>query len=523
MAEERNDGEGEDTPPSRMVAREMERLRGRIERGSDLSEFWKPAASPEALRRVLQQMGSIEADEVTVSASGAAAILFTTMPAGALRVRRLLLGACSLGDPGAEAVALELEANTAVTELCMRHNNMTEAGARSLARVLRNNATLRQLDVYRNDISTGGVAALAEALAGNATLERLALGGTHCCSEDVRALADAAVAHPSLTDLFYRGMHLNDEGARALADMLGATRSLRRLDLLESMRDGEAALAFLAGLRHATSLTHLNLSRNPFGDGGAVEIAAALSADSCALVDLVAYECGIGAAGAVALAGALWRNQTLTSLDLRFNGDIGDEGGHALFEALKHDRALAALYLTVCDIGNAPALAEALEVNRTLKVLDLSFNRDLGLGAGIHGIAAALARPGCALEALDLSAVELGDDFGRALAEAMAANTSLTAFRCQRNPGLSDSLRERIRAATDRNRRLREAEAVECDFLRSATGRDAVPWIAADVVTNIVAEYAGRGWSEAEIAACRRWGSHFFPEDEPFHDRMGDL
>ena len=36
-------------------------------------------------------------------------------------------------------------------------------------------------------------------------------------------------------------------------------------------------------------------------------------------------------------------------------------------------------------------------------------------------------------------------------------------------------------------------------------------------MANIVSEYAGRAWSELEVALHRRYGSHFFPDDEQVH------
>ena len=83
----------------------------------------------------------------------------------------------------------------------------------------------------------------------------------------------------------------------------------------------------------------------------------------------------IGTVGAQAMAGALKVNQTLTTLDLRYN-HIGEVGVQALAEALKINQTLTSLDLTDNQIGavGAQVLAEALYVNHTLTTLNLTNN-----------------------------------------------------------------------------------------------------------------------------------------------------
>lgn len=463
------------------VVQEMERLEGLLHEGNFGRWRWNPRVSPEALRRVLEGMGSIEGEKLVVSMprtfgrEGAAA-LFGSMPVGAIRVQYLDLSGSAVSDSGAEALARELGANTTITDVSVGGNSITEAGARALAGALRDNANLLRLDLCGNDIGDGGAVAFAEALAANDTLERLGIGtvlGAAFGDDATQAVVRAVAAHRSLT-----GLSLCGAEHTALAELPTATPRLRRLALRGSLRDEGAALAFVARIgRLATSLTHLDVTRSALGDEGAAGLAAVLTAESCALVRVDAIDCSIGAAGAAALAGALLVNRSLTSLDLSKNDDVENEGARAVFEALKVNHTLTFVSLMDCDVEKLAALAEALRVNRALTWLDLSEN-------------------------------SVWDDGIDELADALAANTVLTTLHVKFT-NLDSATVQAVDKSLARNRRLREEAVAQRDFLRSKAGFDAVPWIAPDVLVSVVCEYTGRAWSEAELVLHRRSGSHF--------------
>ena len=76
-----------------------------------------------------------------------------------------------------------------------------------------------------------------------------------------------------------------------------------------------------------------------------------------------------------ALAAALEKNSTLTSIDLSYN-NIGDEGVASMAAALEKNSTLTSIDLRANDIGveGAASLAAALEKNSTLTSLDLQLN-----------------------------------------------------------------------------------------------------------------------------------------------------
>jgi hypothetical protein len=129
---------------------------------------------------------------------------------------------------------------------------------------------------------------------------------------------------------------------------------------------------------------------------------------------------------AIALADALKVNTTVAMLDLS-ETSIGEEGAKALADTLKINTTLTALNLGWNEIGaeGVAALAEALQVNTTLTELNLCFTEIGPVGA------AALAdamKINTTLTALNLFGSEVGAEGAAALADALKINRTLTAL-----------------------------------------------------------------------------------------------
>ena len=106
-------------------------------------------------------------------------------------------------------MAEALKVNTAIQELELISNKISDEGAKALAETLKVNTTLQELDLYGSKISEEGAKALAEALKVNTTLQRLCLS----CNK----------------------IFTSEEGAKALAEALAEAlkfnTALQRLDL----------------------------------------------------------------------------------------------------------------------------------------------------------------------------------------------------------------------------------------------------------------------------------------------------
>ena len=152
-----------------------------------------------------------------------------------------------------------------------------------------------------------------------------------------------------------------------------------------------------------TALTQLDLHHNSIGDEGAIAIASALSRNRTVSSLLLGSSYGgnmIGPTGATALARALHSNSTLTQLHLNYN-EVGAAGATAFARALEANMTLTELNLCGNDIETegAIALADALLRNSTLAVLEVNEN-------------------------------EIDQEGARAFARCLRANTALTELKC---------------------------------------------------------------------------------------------
>ena len=152
-------------------------------------------------------------------------------------------------------------------------------------------------------------------------------------------------------------------------------RLLRAVDTLLQPSEVEELLQ-----SQTFELTHLELSSNPLGPGGAGTIAAALcpAGPLPSLVSLVLVSAQLGDEGARQLGAALAHYPSLTSLDLAHN-NIGAEGVHGLAPLLRLGRRHEPGTQTAMEVdggGGGPAggSQEGSESLAGLRVLRLSHN-----------------------------------------------------------------------------------------------------------------------------------------------------
>ena len=329
-----------------------------------------------------------------------------------------------VGDAVVAAVlASALEANTTLTDLNLRFNEIGPAGAESFAKGLTTNTTLTNLNLICNNFGSAGAESLSTALKRNKTLTRLDFSRNEIGPAGAESLAKALKTNKTLTILHLVGNNLGPAGAESLATALKTNKTLKILNMHYNSLGPAGAESLATALKTNTALTALFLSANQLGPAGAEFVAKALETNTT-LVDLDLHANNLGPAGAESLATALKTNTTLTGLDLHDN-NLGPAGIESLAGALKTNTTLTGLDLHRSDLGPADAesLATALKTNKTLTNLNLSCN-NLG-PAGAESLAAAL-ETNTTLTNLDLSRNNLGPAGAESLATALKTNTTLT-------------------------------------------------------------------------------------------------
>ena len=221
----------------------------------------------------------------------------------------------------------------------------------------------------------------------------------------------------------------------------GIVESLATLPMLENIhvwRNGDLAIsreecmALRELLLNANKLNHLGLAGVGLGNDGLGLLAKGLACSS-SLADGV--------------------------LDLSGN-DIGDTGLQALASSLASNGKVRELHLSrnnFCDTG-LEVLAETLAHNRALRVLSISGNTAI-TGTGVRAISRILQSRKCRLEDLWLDMINIGDDAGKILGDALSINTSLVtlSLMCgETDVSIGDDGLKALAAGLSRNSHLKK-------------------------------------------------------------------
>lgn len=310
------------------------------------------------------------------------------------------------------------------------------AGAAAVARVLRENpGGVRVLRLHDVRLRDGGSAALFRELqrwdpANPSRLQELGLTRTGTGVGGARELARVFLKNISITSLDLSFNPLGDGGAEALAEALRPTDfafcTLERLVLRRCRVGARGAVALGRSLRGNETLHVLNLSGNRVGDPGAAALAEALARSTgsgLGIQVLTVSDGGIGSSGMAALAAALADNGNVT--EFRACGNrCGDDAANPVSLALRRQATLVLLQLSGCALGDGAAqtLAPAIGGSPSLEVVHLACN-----GIGDLGVTA-LAR--CAEDNTSLRELSLHDNtFAakgfRALAATLLSNHTL--------------------------------------------------------------------------------------------------
>ena len=347
-------------------------------------------------------------------------------------------------DSGAYCVFQGLQHNTSLVHLNLCNTGLVaiEDTAQALTTMLQVNKTLTHLDLSSNQkFSDSGAYCVFQGLQHNITLVHLNLGDTGLvATEDTaQALTKMLQVNKTLThlDLFhnekfsdsgvygvFQGLqhntslvHLNlsntgfvatEDTAQALTTMLRVNETIKHLDLSGNWYFSNLGACVFQGLQHNTTLVHLNLS----------------------YIGLVPTE-----DTAQALTTMLQINKTIKHLDLSGNWYFSDKGAYFVFQGLQHNTTLVHLNLRytglVATEDTAQALTTMLQINKTIKHLDLSMNLTFS-DSGAYCVCQGL-KHNTSLVYLDLSSTKITDKGAEYIAQALKYNCSLKTLNLSQN------------------------------------------------------------------------------------------
>ena len=312
--------------------------------------------------------------------------------AGGARVRSLNLAFADVDDDGARVLSPGIGS---LYELNLRANGIRFAGCAALASRLA--GSLRRLCLASNPIGRNGAIALGLALP-SCALEVLDVSGCSIDTEGCVVLANGVASSKTLLELLIGFNRLGPAGAAALAIALTAPtsqlvtldlewtsagpagaeaigrallqrdmRAMQRIDLSSNGVTAPAIVPLAAALGSSVLHTLVLTNNARLGNGGAAALAAGLIGQpNAVLARLELGACGIRTAGALALARVLASPAThLCALNLAENA-IGVEGVNALTNALRDNRMLVELSLSIANESpDAPNRATEVTLVRT--------------------------------------------------------------------------------------------------------------------------------------------------------------
>jgi Ran GTPase-activating protein (RanGAP) involved in mRNA processing and transport len=146
-------------------------------------------------------------------------------------LKRLFLGANTIGSDGCSAIAAALHFNSILEQLNLYNNKIESAGAAALGDGLLVNGTLSKLVLSNNAVADEGVKALAASIVTNTSLTHLELEGCTIGPVGADALAQSLYQNCSVSELKLGWNRMGAEGAQALARLCKVTapRAVRDL------------------------------------------------------------------------------------------------------------------------------------------------------------------------------------------------------------------------------------------------------------------------------------------------------
>ncbi|XP_049848715.1 protein NLRC5-like [Schistocerca gregaria] len=279
-----------------------------------------------------------------------------------------------LGDEGVNDVALAAKDNGTLEYLDLSDNGARSIGVRGVAEMLcSDSSNLLHFKFSQNAISNDGCQTLAASLENNQKLATLELCDSEISSEGVQAIAKMLANNRSIRKLTFSKQCLKRaESVHSLARALKHNSTLTELDLSRNRLDSQGAILIFASLVENKALEVLDLSYNEIEDEGFLLIPKVLKKNR-KLKELVMHHNDFYRFGTVTLAAHL-SVSCVQRLDLS-SCKLSESGLDALADVLNQSD-IRYLALNNCHMETAQIdkLSQVLQKNKKLEHLYLEDN-----------------------------------------------------------------------------------------------------------------------------------------------------
>ena len=322
--------------------------------------------------------------------------------------------------------------HSSLTELSFQSHYMTfNARVDIIQGVMQMTTTLQKLNISHNGLSDDIIITFSDSLKTNTTLIELDMSCNNITCKGASAIAEAIQVNTALQKLNISRNQSSDDGAIAFNMSLKTNFILKELDIsYNNIRSG--ARKILEAIQANTALQRLNISCNRICDKD-IDVGICLQTNT-ALVELDMSNNYITCVGAI--VEAMQINKTLRRLNISHN-KLSDDGAMAFSECLRTNTTLLEFDMQNINITwkGTNTIAEALKVNNALQKLSISHNNITEYGAIAFS---EYLKTNTTLIELDISFNYIACKGVSSIAEAVRGNKTLLKLNISHNLILDD-------------------------------------------------------------------------------------
>jgi len=346
-------------------------------------------------------------------------------------LQKLDISFCGISGIGVVAISDSLMRNCALQELCisqeldvslLSQNKITLDGAIKIAEVIKVNSTLQTLHISGYNIPYNGAIAISKSYESSKILQNLEI----TCNYITCKIA----YHPHLPHQREKNLIVSPLDHRISVDLLSFSRitlvgnakeavvvSIFFFNIEIRLRDirwGHKPTAVGECLKNSNSIVKLDVSNRNIDVKGSQLIGAYIQANKTMQV-LNISRCGIPVAGTTVISDCLKRNTTLQHLNMSHN----KIEAKSIAEVFQVNTSLQKLNISSCNITDIGAISDSLKTNCSLLELDVSHNKITVDGA--YKIAE-LIQVNITLQILDVSFCGIPDQEAIAISKSFKVN-----------------------------------------------------------------------------------------------------
>tara|TARA_R110002050_G_scaffold166707_1_gene297246 strand:- start:9631 stop:11088 length:1458 start_codon:yes stop_codon:yes gene_type:complete len=259
--------------------------------------------------------------------------LVALMPAmmQAPNLETINLGETGITPLGVQTVAPQLPNVMGLKTLDLSSNSIGNSGGIALGQNMPNINV--NLNIEGGNVGTPGVMSMFEGVAMNPRKSDFGVPNNPLGYDFAQQFSEFLKLDPDLKSVDLSGVEIKDAGLSMLAPSIGFNTVLEDINLSANLLTDRSILVFFSALRSNIHLAVINLSMNNITNRSMAGIASFLSANSSLKELNLSGNTGITDPGALALAGGLKYNLTLSKLDLT-GCEIGPMGVNALHQIM---------------------------------------------------------------------------------------------------------------------------------------------------------------------------------------------